>query len=50
MHSCVFSQADSRQEDKQHQPAVRGGGEDAVHHLRDREAVPGRGGVYPSAT
>lgn len=20
-----------------------------MHHLRDREAVPGRGGVYPSA-
>ncbi len=40
-------QADSRQEDKQHQLAVCGGREDAVQHLRDREAFPGGGGVYP---
>ena len=40
-------QADSCQEDKQHQLALCRGGEDIVQHLQHREAVPGGGGVYP---
>lgn len=45
--SCLSLQADSCQEDKQHQLAVCGSRKDAVQHLRDREALPGGGGVYP---
>lgn len=45
--SCLSLQADSCQEDKQHQLAVCGSRKDAMQHLRDREAIPGGEGVYP---
>lgn len=46
--SGLHLQADPRQEDQQHQLAVCGRREDAVQRLRDRDADPGGGGVYPS--